>query len=787
MTDFFLGGILDPDTGVPTGANLLYESHHLTTHGVIVGMTGSGKTGLGIVTLEEALQQGLPTLIIDPKGDMGNLRLIFPEFRSSDFAPWLDAGTVARDGEDLDSAAQAVADRWKAGLAGWGIGSDRLTALRDRVATTIYTPGSTAGVPLNVIGSLTPPDLDWDIHDETLRDEIEGFVSSLLVLAGIEADPITSPAHILLATVIERAWREGRTLDLPGLIGQVQTPPIRKLGVFELDAFFPPKERTRLAMRLNGLVASPSFSSWMAGPPLDIEDLLFDDNQKPNASIINIAHLSDQERQFVVTLVLSKLVTWMRRQPGSGDLRVLVYMDEVFGFAPPTAEPPSKKPILTLLKQARAHGVGLLLSTQNPVDLDYKAMSNAGTWMIGRLQTERDKARVLEGLRSAAGGIDIAVLDRMISGLGKRDFILHSTRSPTPTLFTTRWAMSYLAGPLSREQIAALTPGQDLRDAPHPGPEAINEPSASGDVGPVMPMIPDRVPVAWMDPAAPWAETIGADPLGREFTAGLAARVRLRFDDQYAEVDHSPEWEAVWAPLTVPFDPAAGHTIDHDERDFRREPPPGASYRSTGAELGKDAYFKAIERDVKDWLTRNNKIMIRQNEDLKLYSRVDEPPEEFAARCAVEASERADADIARLKERFATRISAVQDQLRTAEIRVREIAGDLENQRQKEILSGAGDVLTGLLGGRRRSPSLRGIASRRAQVKKAQDRLVTAETRFSDKALALEQLEDDLTTEILRITAEWDDKAERVSSMEIGLEKDDITIQELRVVWIPLR
>ncbi len=329
-------------------------------------------------------------------------------------------------------------------------------ALSFRAGFTIYTPGSGAGVPLNIIGSLACPDLSWDDDAETLRDEIEGFVSGLLGLVGVEADPISSREHILIANLVEHAWRTGRDLDMATLLAEIQRPPLRKLGVFDLDTFFPEKDRLALAMKLNGLVASPAFSSWVEGPDLDIEKLLWDEG-KPQAAIVYLAHLSDEERQFIVTLILSKVITWMRAQAGTGDLRALVYMDEVFGFVPPTAEPPAKKPILTMLKQARAFGVGMLLSTQNPVDLDYKAMSNAGTWCIGRLQTERDKARILEALQSARGDTDVSELDRTISGLDKRQFLLHNTHEPEPVLFTTRWALSYLRGPLTREQISTLT------------------------------------------------------------------------------------------------------------------------------------------------------------------------------------------------------------------------------------------------------------------------------------------------------------------------------------------
>ena len=452
MADGFqLGKLLD-------GGELVLDPDDLTTHAVIVGMTGSGKTGLGIVLLEEALAKGIPALILDPKGDMGNLALTFPDLSAASFRPWIDESAARDAGQTPDEYAEKTAELWRSGLERSGIGPERIQALRDAAEVTLYTPGSEAGVPLNVIGSLKAPKLSWDTDEETIRDEIEGTVSSLLGLVGIEADPIGSREHVLLSNLLEHNWRAGTDLDLGALIGQIQQPPLRKLGVFEVDAFMPPADRNELAIKLNALVASPSFAAWGRGPALDPAVLLRTEDGKPRAAVIYLAHLSDQERQLVVTLVLSRLITWMHGQSGTSELRGLVYLDEVMGFAPPTAMPPSKKPILTLMKQARAFGIGMVIATQNPVDLDYKAMANAGSWFIGRLQTERDKERVLEGLRSAAGGVDVAALDTAIGGLEQRQFLLQSAHRDKPELFSTRWAMSFLRGPLTKEQIATLTP-----------------------------------------------------------------------------------------------------------------------------------------------------------------------------------------------------------------------------------------------------------------------------------------------------------------------------------------
>ncbi len=503
---FYLGAKLDEQG--KRGDPLHYEAADLTTHGVIVGMTGSGKTGLGVCLLEEALLDGIPSLIIDPKGDMTNLLLNFPDLLPASFKPWVDEGVARREGLTTDELAARIAGEWRDGLASWQVNPERMEQLKDGTRFTVYTPGSTAGVPLNVLGSLAAP---AGADTESIRDEIENYVSSLLVLAGIDSDPISGPEHILLANIIETAWVGGQNLDLATLIGQVQKPPFRKLGVFELDAFFPPKDRTNLAMRLNGLVASPSFAAWREGVALDIQKLVFD-GERISAPIFYLAHLSEPERQFFVTLLLSKLVTHMRSQQGSSDLRVLLYMDEIAGFCPPTAEPPSKKPILTLFKQARAFGYGLVLATQNPMDFDYKIMSNAGTWLIGRLQTERDKARILEALQSASGGVDVDALDKRISGLGKRQFVLHTTRGSEPELITSRWAMSYLAGPLSKQQVAQLTDNRV-----DPGVDSIVGPSEA----PPVPPGSDTVAVA---PGV--ASGISSTYLGSGCDLGIAGRRR---------------------------------------------------------------------------------------------------------------------------------------------------------------------------------------------------------------------------------------------------------------------
>src|ERR1041384_6714119 len=429
---------------------LLYDSKDLVTHAVCVGMTGSGKTGLCISLLEEAAIDGIPAIIIDPKGDLCNLLLTFPNLKPEDFAPWVEEG--------VDAAQQA--QFWKEGLAKWGEDGERIKRLQDAADFRIYTPGSNAGLPVSILKSFVAPPETIRQDNEALAERINTTVTSLLALIGIDADPVRSREHILLSNILSHEWSAGRDLDIGSLIQKVQTPPITKVGGMELDSYFPADARFELSMSLNHLLASPSFASWMEGESLDVAKFLHTESGKPRLSIFSIAHLSDAERMFFVSLLLNQVLGWMRTQSGTSSLRAILYMDEIFGYFPPVANPPSTLTLTTLLKQGRAFGLGVVLATQNPVDLDYKGLANTGTWFIGRLQTERDKARVLEGLEGIASGtgqrFDKQAMEQLLAGLDKRIFLLNNVHDDAPELFETRWALSYLRGPLTRAQIKLL-------------------------------------------------------------------------------------------------------------------------------------------------------------------------------------------------------------------------------------------------------------------------------------------------------------------------------------------
>lgn len=481
---FYLGAYHDLDTGQRSDSPLVYDARDLTTHAVCVGMTGSGKTGLCIGLLEEAGMDRIPALILDPKGDLTNLMLQFPELRPQDFQPWVNVDDARRRGQGIEEYAENIAQTWRKGLADWGQGSDRIRMLQETVEYTIYTPGSDAGVPINILGSLAAPRLDFNMEAEAIQERISGTVAALLGLIGSNADPIRSREAILLSTIFDHFWRQGRNLDLAQIIMAIQNPPVRTLGVFEVDTFYPERDRFNLAMAFNSLMAAPSFQTWLTGEPLDIDRLFFTDQGKPRHAIIYLAHLSDSERMFFVTLILEALITWMRQQTGTTSLRALLYFDEIFGFFPPVQEPPSKRPILTLMKQARAFGLGVVLVSQNPVDIDYKGLTNAGTWFIGRLQAERDKERVLSGLRGAiaeAGRSTPVNYDEIISRLGSRVFLMHSVHEDLPVVFQTRWAMSYLRGPLTRPQVRQLMGSRSAAGmAPAPGQGFAPPPPAGG-------------------------------------------------------------------------------------------------------------------------------------------------------------------------------------------------------------------------------------------------------------------------------------------------------------------
>jgi len=806
MADLYLGEGIDAAAHARSGNRVILPTADFTTHGVIVGMTGSGKTGLGVVLVEEVLRSGVPCLLIDPKGDLTNLLLTFPALAPADFRPWVNESDAQKAGQSLDDFAAAQARTWTDGLAGWGLGGVDIGALRAGASFTIYTPGSTMGVPLNLVGSLPAPSNTADA--EIVHDEIEGFVTGLLSLVGIDADPLSSREHILLANLIDTAWQQGRSLDLPTLVGSVVNPPIRRLGVFDLDTFYPTKDRMDLATKLNGLLASSSFAAWSQGVPVDMDAILRPAG-KPAAAIVTLAHLSDQERQFALSLILSKLVTWMRRQSGTTDLRALLYMDEVAGYLPPTAMPPTKKPIMLLMKQARAFGVGVVLSTQNPVDIDYKAITNAGTWMVGRLQTERDKARLLDGMSAASGGVDLAAVSDTISGLGKREFVLRRAGKDKPEVFTSRWAMSYLRGPLDRQQIHSLMGGDaatavatgatleaDSSSATAPTAPTVAAPAApplGADETAVAPEVASGTPVRWADPASPWLTTVGAANAGNRYEAAAVARVRMRFDDAKADLTEDQEWEAVLFPLAAQADVSAAVAVDYDDRNLREAAPDGAVYVLPAAPVKDTRFWTDLKRTLVDHLVRNQTVEAYANRDLKLYSRPGESQDDFAKRCSETADAKADAQAATLRDKYEAKARTLQTQLEVAEDRAELLRDQQRSSRVSEVAHVAGGILGSFLGGRSRAStlskmagSLGGIAGRRGRSSAASDRVHAAENKMVQIQQNIADVEAELAQELTEIQSVWDARAAAVQTVNVTLEKTDVSVAQLALAWLPV-
>ena len=791
MTDLRLGGHVDPVTHDTTASSAEVRSDDLTTHGVIVGMTGSGKTGLGMVLIEEVLASGVPALLIDPKGDLTNIALTFPSLSAPEFEPWVNAGDAAKAGQSVAEFAAAEATRWTEGLAGWGLGTEQVSALHDAADVTVYTPGSGHGVALNIIGTL---DVPTDMGDpQAVQEEIDAYVSSLLNLVHVDADPLSSREHILLSTIINHTWTQGRSLDLAALVASVQQPPVRKVGVLEIDTYYPADERMKLALLLNGLLASPAFAAWLGGQRIDIEAMLRTPQGKPRCAVITTAHLDDDQRQSATSVILAKLISWMRRQSGTSDLRTLVYMDEVAGYLPPTGNPPTKAPIMLLLKQARAFGVGVVLSTQNPVDIDYKALSNAGTWMIGRLQTEQDKARLLDGLTSAAGTIDTKAASDTISGLAKREFVMKHASADHVEVFTTRWAMSYLRGPLTREQITSLAPADEGDGAagtpaePAP-PTAAGTPTAGAvadlspgasptarpladDETPVAPGVASGIPVHHLDPAASWAAQVGALP-GHRFAPAVIARVDLRFDERKADLVHDEVYEALLFP--IPENPDADEfvAVDYDDRDLLSQAPPGAVYTLAPSEITARSWWTRLKRDLSDHLYRTMSVDVPANTELRLYGRVGEAEHEFAARCRAAADEAGDREITALRAKYERKAATLERRIDSAQRTV-----DREEGERASTM--ATDLIGGLFG-----RSSIGASARRAS--SAQSQLARARAKVDDLESGLADLRAELDDEIDSIRIEWDDKAAGISTLEVPLDKSDIKVGDLGLVWIPM-
>jgi Helicase HerA, central domain len=781
---FYLGKTYDTNSSKLNDELLMYDSQDLTTHAVIIGMTGSGKTGLGLGLLEEALVDNIPVIAIDPKGDLCNLLLSFPDLSPAEFKPWVNLEEAKRQGIDADAFAAQQSEMWKKGLSDWGQDGERIRRMRSSIDMAIYTPGASHGLQVSVLKSFDVPPAAVMEDSDALRERIQTSASGLLGLLGIDADPIRSREHILLSNIFSSAWTAGTNLDLGALIQAIQTPSFDKIGVMNLESFYPGKERFELAMQLNNLLASPGFSSWMEGEPLDIQKMMYTSDGKPRLTVFSIAHLGDAERMFFVSMLMNNMLGWMRSQAGTSSLRAVLYMDEIFGYFPPNGNPPSKTPMLTLLKQARAFGLGLVLATQNPVDLDYKGLANTGTWFIGRLQTENDKARVLEALSGAMSGSNAmsqSDLDKMLSSLGKRVFLMHNVHEAHPVTFQTRWTMSYLAGPMTGPQIKTLMAAKKSQAASsiaNAGTVAAKSPSSSAaSSGSGRPLLPPNVKQYFVPSKV---ENATYYP----FVLGAA---QPRFSSPKYKIDSAKTLRLLAeigdGPVPISWDEAQLIELELDAlesepvtpSDFADLPNPGSDAKN----------YAKWEKDFGKWVAQTQALVLYESKANKAISEPNETEGDFRARLAHTAREGRDDVKTKLREKYASKLSGLQDKLARA-MQKREQEAAQANQKKLEAAVNVGMGVLGALfgGGRRTSVTAASRAVRSASQAFGQHGDVgRADETVEGIQVQLQELNAQLEAELSALEAGNPDEA--LEEIRLKPKSTEINLELLVLVWVP--
>jgi len=777
---FYLGKRLDTGSDQLTDEVVLYDAKDLTTHAVIIGMTGSGKTGLGIGILEEAALDNIPVIAIDPKGDMGNILLTFPQLRPEDFRPWINARAASDKGQTADEYAAGQATLWKKGLGEWGQTGARISQMRKNVDLAIYTPGSNAGLPISVLQSFAAPGAALIDDVDLYRERVQATATGILTLLGIDADPVASREHILVSRLLDHAWRDGRDLDVASLIAEIQSPPITKVGVMTLDSFFPAKDRFALAMRLNNLLAAPGFEAWMQGEALNSKNLLYTAEGKPKISVMSIAHLDDAQRMFFVSMLLNDLIGWMRAQQGTSSLRAILYMDEIFGYMPPVANPPSKKLFLTLLKQARAYGLGLVLATQNPVDLDYKGLSNTGTWFIGRLQTERDKARVMEGLEGASdGNFNKQAMERTLAGLGKRRFLLHNVHEDGAVVFGTRWVLSYLAGPLTRDNIRALMSKAKAKVAATV--RKVSKPRRRADA--VAPSLPPAVEQVFVPTTA---DDVVYHPR-------LIAAADMLFNSARYHIEE--EKSALFAvefedgPVNVDWDNCDTLSLGLDQLQSNGNDAAAFAACPSCAAVAKN--YTAWGRVFKQWVRQNETITLYRSKKFALTSEAGETEGDFRARLQVAANEKRDQAVAKIRKRYASKTTTLENRLLRSQQAVERESQQASKKKLDTAVSFGTAILGALLGRKRISSTSAGkfgtaIRSASGARKESAD-IKRAEATVRKVKADIEALSRELKKEVAALETGFNAQSEELKEIVVRAKTTDIHVPLVGLAWMPYK
>jgi hypothetical protein len=783
LGQFYLGNRFDLSRGERTPELVLYDSRDLVTHAVCVGMTGSGKTALGMIVMEEAALDGVPVLAIDVKGDLANLALTFPDLSAAEFQPWIDPIEAARRQMTTESAAAQEASAWKAGLAEWDQEGDRIRRVREAAEVRIYTPGSRVATPLSMLTSIGPRG-DGDPEEADVR--ATSVAASLLSLAGVRDSEAHSREQALIAAILSRRG-PGDPVDLPSLVQQIQRPSFDRIGVLDLETFFPARERQELALRFNSVLATPGFEQWTAGDPLDVAQMLYTPDGRPRIAIVSVAHLDDARRMTAVSLVLNAVVHWTRRQSGTSSLRALVYMDEVFGYLPPVANPPSKTPLLTLLKQARASGVGVMLATQNPVDLDYKALANTGTWFLGKLQTERDKERVLDGLEGVTAAMTRDELARTLSRLRGRVFLLHNVHEQQPVVFETRWTLSYLRGPMSREELRRIAGSNAVEAFRQTGRSAVDPLQTGARIEPDRSAAVSATPERPVLPAGITEYYLPSEGAAGTYVPVLYGSARVDYQDARLGGTVTVDVNAVAplgeGPVAVDWDSAASTAVGPEDLLASAPNPSGAHAPVPEAALNPKRHG-AWTDDFQRWVVRARPLRLFAARALKLQSRPGESEGEFRLRVRQAAHERRDAEVDRLRKRYATKTARAVERIRRAEEGVERESRQAGEQKVQTAVSFGAALAGALLGRKVASMSTLGRAATAARgvgrAMKEQQDVAHAQTRLVEAQDALRALEAELQREIDAMPAAADVPIETI---EIKPKRTNVDVRLVSLAW----
>lgn len=727
---------------ITDGNYLDLNENHFTTHSLCVGMTGSGKTGFSISILEKLALLKIPTLILDPKGDLGNLFLIFPELNADEFALYTDEP-------------EKISKIWKENLEKEGIGKDELLKLKDSVERRIITPGLSSCSPLNILPSfLAPLPFEMENEIEDVRERIRNIISGIFKLIGKEPDPFSDTSFIFLSMCVEYFFKSGKKLSIDDLILSLESPPFSKIGVMPLEKAFPLKERRELAFKLNNLIASPQFSAWFGGFPLNFNDLFYTREGKPCHTIIYLNHLEDNLKQFAVTIILNELYNFVRKQKGSDELKYLLYFDEISGFLPPSpSNPPSKQPILNLLKKARAFGLGVYLATQNPIDLDYRALSNIGIYAIGRLHTQQDKDRIKDFI-----GRDEKAMEK-ISNLNPREFWIKDVKDPkTPCVIKSLQVCCYLKGPMTIEEIKKFA---------HPFEEAKNQTEKKSF------FIPSNISVFY-------------EKKNTELFPFFLVQTNLFYSKESAKLN-------VVKDVFFVSEIKKGN---YEWRKLKEKPdldlnPPLSEKINFSIELDLEKEIKDAEKNIKARISTLNPLKIYYNPFLKLFSTFEEEKEEFIKKCEENTLYLIKAKLEEKRKIYQLKLERIREQIEKERYYLKRDEEEVSLKSAERNINLLEAGLSVLFGGKKTFAKIKSTISKAGQVGRKEKQLRKEKMDVLQRKEKIQRLEEELIfienemkKELSLIENEEREKASKIEEIIVYPLESKSTIEKISLVFL---